>query len=142
MSATTPPETTASTLLDMETPLSDLSALTGLLALAIVSDGAVTQDHLHYIAAQLFAVHRKLFACWDLLRDEQRVEYEQHREALAKAEAKAKEAAPGSAEQMKLAAAMARLMRDMTRNAAEEYARVLADIEPALVAALSAEDRA
>ncbi len=94
MSATTAPETTASTLgmLDMETPLSDLSALTGLLALAIVSDGAVTKDHLHYIAGQLFAVHRKLYACWDSLCDEKRVEYEQHREVLAKAEAKAKEA--------------------------------------------------
>lgn len=133
MSTTTQPgarETYA--LADIEPVLHDMRTATAMLGHMAGSKFEVDSDQLHYIESRLIECHRKLDTLWKQAWEDRKAEHEVHRAALAEANAKAKEAAPGSVGQLRSMEAMLSILRSGHRVALEQAEEMAEGVKAAL----------
>jgi len=133
MSATTLPAVApGEALMDIEPALHDMRNATAMLGHMATSDAEVLTEHLHFIEDRLIAAHRRLEALWQQAWQDRKAERAQHAAELAAAEARAKEAAPGSVAQIKRAQVLLSILRTGHRVASEQCDEMGEEIAAAL----------
>jgi hypothetical protein len=96
-------------LAEIEPALSDLRANIGILGHLATAEGEVTQDQWQYVESNLIDSHARLEDLWSAGWEQRKAERQAQEEALAAA--KARTAAPGSAEDIERADALWHLLR-------------------------------
>jgi hypothetical protein len=104
----------------------------GILGHIATADTDPTADELSYIESRLMDGHTKIEALWNQVWEDRRAEREAQRVALAAAEERAKEAAPGSRAQLLRVRAALNMTRASHRVAIEQCNQMTDQVTAAL----------
>lgn len=96
---------------EIEPALANLKALAGIVDHIATADNEATPGELAFLAARLLEAHGTIEGLWKQAWEERNAERREHEAALKAAEDRAKQAAPGSVQQIKAVRAMVNMVR-------------------------------